>query len=165
MRIERVYQVIAHHGIVFDVGELTIQPGTCCQLRQLGLPFVHRGHDQVVEKVVELYERMQVGERPCQVRVAASRPLTREQGDLLNQQRHVISGLVGSAVGNPTGSAVAFLGGNPAGFVAGFAATGAAAWLAQKSIPTFHAGDRLVSLFAKVSGGIGPQSSSMLLIV
>ncbi|MBC3438418.1 hypothetical protein HU735_23630 [Pseudomonas sp. BW16M2] len=165
MQAQRTYQVVAHHAIVFDVSEFIIQPRTCCQLRQLGLPFVHRGHYQVVEKVVELYERMQAGDRSCQMRVAVSRPLTREQGDHLNQQRHIISGLVGGAVGKPSGAAVGFLGGNPAGVMAGFAVAGAVTWLAQKSIPTFHAGDMLVSLFAKVDGGIGPQSSSLMLII
>ncbi|QXI37197.1 hypothetical protein [Pseudomonas xantholysinigenes] len=165
MQLDRTYQVIARHAIVFDVSEFTIQPGTCCQLRQLALPFVHRGHYQVMENVVTLYERMQAKERPCHMRVAVSRPLTRQQGDDLNQQRNTVSSLVGWGAGKATGVVVLGVASATAGALAGTVAGALAAWGVQQRLPTFHAGDVLVSLFASVSGGIGPQSSSVMLIL
>ncbi|BCJ05764.1 MULTISPECIES: hypothetical protein [unclassified Pseudomonas] len=165
MQAQRTYQVIAHHAIVFDVSEFIIQPGECCQIRQTGLPWVHAGHYRVVEKMAELYDRMLAGQRPCLMTVAVSRPLTRQQGDSLNQQRYRVSGIFSTAAGKATADVALAMAGGPAAAVAGIAATGAVAWLIQNKIPTFHAGDVLASLSATVKGGIGPQSSSLMLII
>ncbi|MDH0648298.1 hypothetical protein N5D48_06965 [Pseudomonas sp. GD03858] len=165
MQVDKTYHVIASYGIAFDVHTFVIAPEQCCHLRALSLPFVHKGHYQVVEKVAELYDRMLPGKLPCHMRVAVSRPLSRLQGDLLNEQRHDILNLLGASVGQAATTLV----GGPAGFAAGLLAGGAAgttaSQLAKSRLPTFHAGDVLVSLYAQVNGGIGPQTSSMLLII
>ncbi|QXH35199.1 hypothetical protein [Pseudomonas muyukensis] len=165
MPVDKSYQVITPHGVVFDVNALVIAPEQCCHLRTLSLPFVHQGHYQVVEKVAQLYDRMLPGKLPCHMRVAVARPLSRLQGDRLNEQRHDILNLLGASVSQ----AVTTLVGGPAGFAAGLVAGGAAgtttSQLAKSRLPTFHAGDVLVSLYARVNGGIGPQTSSMLLII
>lgn len=165
MQVDKTYRVITPHGIVFDVNELVIAPEQCCHLRTLSLPFVHKGHYQVVEKVAQLYDRMLPGKLPCHMRVAVSRPLSRLQGDRLNEQRHDISDLFSTAMGQ----AVSTLVGGPMGLTAGLIAGGvtktAANQLARSRLPTFHASDVLVLLFARVNGGIGPQTSSVLLIL
>ncbi|MDH0304698.1 MULTISPECIES: hypothetical protein [unclassified Pseudomonas] len=161
MHVDKHYQVIASHGLVFDVSEFIIQPEACCHLRTLSLPFIHKAHYQVVEKVAELSDRMLPGKLPCHMRAAVSRPLSRQQGDLLNDQRHTVTNVIGALAGKTT----AVLVGGPAGFAAGLVTGGAASWGAKTSIPTFHAGDVLVLLSARVHGGIGPQSSSLLLVI
>ncbi|MCO7520123.1 MULTISPECIES: hypothetical protein [unclassified Pseudomonas] len=165
MQVDKAYQVITPHGVVFDVNALVIAPEQCCHLRTLSLPFVHKGHYQVVEKVAQLYDRMLPGKLPCHMQVAVSRPLSRLQGDRLNEQRHDISDLFSTAMGQ----AVSTLVGGPMGLTAGLIAGGvtktAANQLARSRLPTFHAGDVLVFLFARVNGGIGPQTSSVLLIL
>lgn len=165
MQAQRTYQVIAHHAIIFDVSEFIIQPGECCQIRQAGLPFVHAGHYQVVEKMAELYDRMQAGERPCHMTVAVSRPISRQQGDILNQQRQRVSTVVGWLAGKAGASVAGPLAGTPVGAITGGAVSVVAGWAMLRSIPTFHVGDVLVSLSAKVHGGIGPQTSSLMFII
>jgi len=41
--------------------------------------------------VVELYDKMLAKDLPCQMMVGISKPLTRQQGDLLNAQRTSIA--------------------------------------------------------------------------
>ena len=161
MQVDKHYQVIASHGVVFDVNEFTIQPEACCHLRTLSLPFIHKAHYLVVKKVAELYERMLPGKLACEMRAAVSRPLSRHQGDLLNDQRHTVTTVIGALAGKTTAALV----GGPAGFAAGLVTGSAASWVAKANIPTFHAGDVLVLLSARVNGGIGPQSSSLLLVI
>ena len=130
-----------------------------------GLPFVHAGHYQVVEKMAELYDRMQAGERPCHMTVAVSRPISRQQGDILNQQRQRVSTVVGWLAGKAGASVAGPLAGTPVGAITGGAVSVVAGWAMLRSIPTFHVGDVLVSLSAKVHGGIGPQTSSLMFIM
>lgn len=165
MQAQRTYQVVAHHAIVFDVSEFIIQPGECCQIRQTGLPFVHAGHYKVVEKMVELYDRMLAGERPCHMTVAVSRPISRQQGDTLNQQRQRVSTVVSSVAGKAGASVAGPLAGTPVGAITGGAVSVVVGWTMLRAIPTFHVGDVLVSLLAKVHGGIGPQTSSLMFII
>lgn len=165
MQPDRTYQVIAHHGITFDISEFTVQPGEHCQLRKLALTFVHKGHYQIVEAVAQLYDRMLAGNLPCQMKVAVSRPLTRQQGDVLNDQRSDVLTLVGAAVGKAAGTPVVGIAGTMAAGLVASAAGFAASRLAKGAIPPFHAGDVLVSLQAQVNGGIGPQRSALLLIL
>lgn len=104
MQIEKTYQRVTQHGVVFDVNELLITSEHCCHLRSMALPFVHKHHYQIIEKIAELYDRMQAGDLPCLMQVAVSRPLTRQQGDLLNEQRQSVSDLVGALAGKATAS-------------------------------------------------------------
>jgi hypothetical protein len=161
MHVDKTYQVITSHGVVFDVNEFVIAPEQCCHLRTLSLPFVRKGHYQVVEKVAELYDRMLPGKLPCHMRVAVSRPLTRQQGDVLNEQRHTITNIAGALTGKTTATLI----GGPVGFAAGVVAGGSVAWAGKNRLPTFHAGDVLAQLSARVNGGIGPQSSSLQFIL
>ncbi|MBI6899422.1 hypothetical protein JET64_21670 [Pseudomonas putida] len=165
MQPDRTYQIIAHHGIVFDVSEFIVQPNDYCRLRTLSLPSVHNKHYQVIEKAVELYERMQAGTLPCHLKLAVSRPLTRQQGDVLNNQRDNVSNIIGSLVGKAAAGALS----GPIGLVAGALAGGGVGMIttgkAKAALPTFHANDVLVSLMARVTGDIGPQSSSVMLIL
>jgi hypothetical protein len=54
MQIEKTYQRVTQHGVVFDVNELLITSEHCCQLRSMALPFVHKHHYQIIEKIAEL---------------------------------------------------------------------------------------------------------------
>jgi hypothetical protein len=49
--------------------------------------------------------------------------------------------------------------------IAGTAAGSYVNRAAKARLPTFHVGDVLVLLSAQVSGGIGPQTSTLLLIL
>ncbi|WP_411382603.1 hypothetical protein ACK3BK_13585 [Pseudomonas sp. L7] len=123
MRTEKTYHYIGHYGIAFDVSEFTIQPGECCDIRTLSLPYAHKSRHQILEKAQELYERMLPGKQ------------------------------VASGAGTLAGAAV------------GTAAGAAASWLIKGKIPTFHAGDVLVALEASVEGGIGPQHTTVMMIL
>lgn len=99
---------------------------------------------------------MQANDRPCSLRVAISSPLSRSQADLLNEQRNSVGAVFGSAVSTPIG-AVTLTGGLVVGGLVGSYVT--------SRIPTFHSGDRIVSIQAQVQGGIGPQRTNKSLII
>lgn len=88
--------------------------------------------------------------------VGISNPLTRQQGDLLNTQRMSIanlsSGVFAAAAGKFMPGAVIPVGWAVREFTLG-------------KLPTYHAGDVIVSLDAQVSGGIGPQHSASSMII
>jgi hypothetical protein len=52
---------------------------------------------------MELYEKMLPSNLPCVMTVAISKPLTRQQGELLNNQRLVIKDLIADAIAAPMG--------------------------------------------------------------
>lgn len=165
MQVEQSHQFVTPHGVVFDINTFTIPPQACCHLRALSLPFVHKHHYRVVEAVAQLYDRMLPGNLPCHMQVGVSRPLTRQQGDQLNEQRHVVSSMLGSWAGKAVAMTVSGPAGLAAGAISGGLTIYATTHLAKEKIPTFHVGDVLVLLLAQVKGGIGPQSSSALLII
>ncbi|MBC3465075.1 hypothetical protein [Pseudomonas sp. RW10S2] len=165
MRTEKTYHYIGHYGIAFDVSEFTIQPGECCDIRTLSLPYAHKSRHQILEKAQELYERMLPGKQPCRMRVVVSRALARQQADLLNEQRITLFTLIGTAVGKAAGTVVASGAGTLAGAAVGTAAGAAASWLIKGKIATFHAGDVIVALEAWVEGGIGPQHTTVMMIL
>jgi len=92
---------------------------------------------------------MQAKNLPCLMMIGISKPLTRQQGDALNAQRTTIANLAASAFTAAT-SAVA----SPYVDVPG---GGCVRMYANEILPTYHAGDVLVSIEAQVNGGIGPQ--------
>ncbi|HEK1684605.1 TPA: hypothetical protein SMR42_000916 [Pseudomonas putida] len=158
MEIDRSYRFIGHRGVTFDVIEFTVRADNCYWLNTLHIPAAGRYQYGVVGKVKELYERMQAGQLPCVMVVAVSLPLTREQGDALNSQRWTVAALVSAGGGAAVTGTVA-----PA-LVVGAAKMGTFAFVSNR-LPTFHAGDVLVSVEAKVQGGIGPQRSSTSLLL
>ena len=93
---------------------------------------------------------------PCQMMVGISKPLTRQQGDLLNTQRTSIAYLTGSVFAAAAGRFMP---------VAAFPVGWAAREFTLSKLPTYHAGDVIVSLDAQVSGGIGPQRSVSSMII
>ncbi|WP_046856521.1 hypothetical protein [Pseudomonas sp. CCOS 191] len=158
MPFEKTYHVVAQHGVAFNIFEFTVKPSERCRLNELCFPNARRHNYQIVRKVMEVYDRMHAGAFSCFISVAISLPLNRIQGDALNAQRWTITGLVSAAVG----STVGVLAG---GFISGgLAKTATAAFVASR-LPTYHSGDVLVSISAKVKGGIGPQHTSTSMIV
>ncbi|WP_419736638.1 hypothetical protein [Pseudomonas sp. COR18] len=157
MQIDRTYRIVVHRGVIFDISEFTVREDNRYQLNTLHFAAVRRHNYQIIEKVKELYDRMQARHLTCVMSVAISKPLNRDQGDMLNDQRWtvtgVISGTVGFAIGKMTHPLVALP-----------AQVGTAAFVANR-LPRYHAGDVLIALDAKVHGGIGPQHSSITLII
>ena len=88
--------------------------------------------------------------------MAISRPLTREQADWLNAQRGHIATAIGAIVGAPFKA----LGAIPA-----FLAGGVGKGITHYELDTHHAADVIVAVYARVNGGIGPQSSSSAFLI
>jgi hypothetical protein len=111
-----------------------------------------------------VYDKMQAKSLPCVMMIGISKPLTRQQGDALNAQRTKIANLAASAFGGATGTVGGLAG--PAGSVAaGTVVTAGVRSYVNDALPTYHAGDVIVSIQAQVNGGIGPQRSSESLII
>lgn len=157
MEIDRSYRFIGHRGVTFDVIEFTVRADNCCLLNTLHIPTAGQHQYRVVGKVKEVYERMQAGQLSCVMAVAVSLPLTREQGDALNSQRWTVAALVSA------GGGCSHRGGR-SGVGSWCGKMGTFAFVSNR-LPTFHAGDVLVSVEATVQGGIGPQRSSTSLLL
>lgn len=88
--------------------------------------------------------------------VGISKPLTRHQGDLLNSQRTSIANLASGVFAVATNKFM------PAAAIP-------VGWAVREftlsKLPTYHAGDVIVSLDAHVSGGIAPQHSGSSMII
>lgn len=128
---------LGHYGVHFNVTALTILPAD----RHL---------------IVDTYDRMMARQLPCEMTVAISRPLTREQAELFNTQRDRVTKVIGAIVGAPF---------TPLSKTA----AGALAWATQDfalgRLDTHHAADVIVAVHARVSGGIGPQKSSSAFLI
>lgn len=149
-------QYQAHFGIVFTATVFTVTPADRPHLREIFLCELGAGCRQAYDLIVELYDRMQAGNRPCEMLVRISKPLLREQADSLNSQRITVARLMGSAAGGalkPINSAAALIAG------------GATTYLAQNGLRSYHAGDVIFSVQASVSGGIGPQRSLKSILI
>ncbi|QXI45874.1 hypothetical protein HU763_013895 [Pseudomonas anuradhapurensis] len=159
MKFEGTYQYMGNHGIVFSVSQITLTDSERGRLRELHFGEAKRAHFQVNSKVVEIYDKVQAKNLPCVMMVGISQPLTRQQADTLNTQRTSIANLALSAFGGAARTV-----GNLAGPLAGLAA-GTAVGMGVRSyvndvLPTYHAGDVIVSIQAQVNGGIGPQRTA-----
>ncbi|MCO8162976.1 hypothetical protein NJC40_28020 [Pseudomonas sp. 21LCFQ02] len=146
----------AHFGIIFTLTKLTVMPEDRPNLRALYLCDLGAGCWQASDLIVELYDRMQAGQRPCDMLIRVSKPLLREQADALNSQRATIAKVVGSIAGTVAG---------PLGKAASIGAGGAAGYMTQRELRTYHAGDIMFSVQASVSGGIGPQRSMQSILI
>lgn len=152
-------QFIANHGIVFSVTRFSVTPSDRGGLRTLHFGEAKSAHFEVSSLLVELYDKMLAKDLPCVMMIGISNPLTRKQGDLLNDQRMSIANIT-AGIFTAAGSRVPIIG----------LATGPAAGyfgreLVKSKLPAYHAGDVIVSLDAQVSGGIGPQRSVSSMII
>lgn len=149
MNIDRT-QHIGHYGVTFTVLRFVVLPANHSALVNLCLQETGTSAKEVRQKRLHLYRKMLARDLPCKMTVAISKPLTREQADLLNTRGEIVAGLISSAVSAPMSLA------SPA---AGFAAGAAAGLIIKGIIRSYHAGDVVVGLDAQVNGGIGPQRS------
>jgi len=149
-------QFSSSHGIIFSVSRFALSADERGSLRELHFGEAKAAHYEVSNRVVELYDKMLAKDLPCQMMVGISKPLTRQQGDLLNAQRmsiaNLTSGVFAAAAGKFMPAAVIPVGWAVREFTLG-------------KLPTYHAGDVIVSLDAQVSGGIGPQHSGSSMII
>lgn len=155
MKQERT-QRLGHYGIHFDVTTLTILPADRPRLRELYLCEAGVHCWEIVNLIVATYDRMLAQQLPCEMTVAISRPLTRDHGDRLNAQRGHIATAIGAIVGAPF---------KPLGTVVAFLAGGTGKAVAHYKLGTHHAGDVIVAVYARVNGGIGPQSTSSAFLI
>jgi hypothetical protein len=104
-----------------------------------------------------VYDKMLAQNLPCLMMIGISKPLTRQQGDALNAQRTTIANLAAAAF-TAAAKAVA------PSYVAIPVGAGVRRYV-NEILPTYHAGDVLVSIEAQVNGGIGPQRTLSTLII
>ena len=157
MKLER-NQYFGHHGISFTVVHFTVEPSDRGRLRELHLYETKAAHFETSNLVVDLYDRMLAKDRPCVMMVGVSSPLTRAHADTLNEQRMSIANITAGVFG----AAARVL---PYGFVAGPVLGKAAHLFVLERLPTYHAGDVIVSVDARTNGGIGPQHSTSSMII
>ncbi|NWB26710.1 hypothetical protein HX886_07105 [Pseudomonas gingeri] len=161
MDIER-YRYQGHWGIVFHVNRFIVHPVDRIHLHNLYFCEARTAQYEVARLVVRLYEKMLAKDLPCLMKIAFSQPLTREQGDGLNEQRFLVAKLISAAFG-AMGTAA------PGRYVTKLFANASIAVstnsFIKEKLPTYHAGDIIVSLVAAVDGGIGPQQSSSSMIL
>lgn len=157
MKFERTFQYIGNHGIVFNVSQITLTDGERGRLRELHFGEAQNAHYEVNRKVVEVYDKMLAKNLPCLMMIGISKPLTRQQGDVLNAQRNKIASLAASAFAGATSYIASPYMGAPVG--------AGVRMFVNETLPTYHAGDILVSIEAQVNGGIGPQRTASTLII
>jgi hypothetical protein len=157
MKFEGTFQYMGNHGIVFNVSQITLTDSERGRLRELHFGEAKHAHYEVNSKVVEVYDKMQARGLPCVMMIGISKPLTRQQGDALNAQRTTIANLAAAAFASAA-KAVA------PPYVAASVGVGVRTY-ANEILPTYHAGDVLVSIEAQVNGGIGPQRTLSTLII
>ncbi|WP_426140678.1 hypothetical protein [Pseudomonas sp. DWP3-1-2] len=155
MKQERT-QYIGHFGVVFMLHRFTVTPSDRPGLQHLRLSESVATDYEINTLVIDLYERMQAKGLPCEMLVAISKPLLREQADRFNEQRINIVRIA-------SGSAAMLF--KPAGALASFLAGSGAGAFVDDRLRTYHQGDVVIDAHASVSGGIGPQHSSMSLLI
>ena len=157
MKLEGTFQYMGTHGIVFNVSQITLTDSERGRLRELHFGEAKGAHYEVNSKVVEVYDKMQAKSLPCVMMIGISKPLTRQQGDALNAQRTKVANLAATAFAAATTAVSSSYVGIPAG--------AGVRMYANEILPTYHAGDVLVSIEAQVNGGIGPQRTLSTLII
>ncbi len=93
---------------------------------------------------------------PCLMTVVISKPLTRKQADSLNNRNNVIKETISGAVAAPIG----LMSSKAESMV-----EKATSDLISRQLRNFQHADIIIGLEAQVSGGIGPQRSSLSLHV
>ena len=157
MKFEGTFQYMGNHGIVFNVSQVTLTDSERGRLRELHFGEAKSAHYEVNRKVVEVYDKMLAKNLPCLMMIGISKPLTRQQGDVLNTQRTKIANLAASAFAGATSYVASPYVGAPVG-------AGVRMYV-NETLPTYHAGDVLVSIEAQVNGGIGPPRTASPLII
>lgn len=157
MKFDGTFQYMGNHGIVFNVSQITLSDSDRPRLRELHFGEAKSAHYEVSSKVVEVYDKMQAKNLPCLMMIGISKPLTRQQGDVLNAQRTTVANIAASVFTSATSAVATPYVGVPLG--------AGVRLYANKILPTYHAGDVLVSIEAQVNGGIGPQRSGTSLII
>ncbi|NVZ91260.1 hypothetical protein HX813_23795 [Pseudomonas yamanorum] len=157
MKFEGTFQYMGNHGIVFNVSQITLTDSERGRLSELHFGEAKSAHYEVNRKVVEVYDKMLAKNLPCLMMIGISKPLTRQQGDVLNAQRTQIANLAASAFAGATSYIASPYVGAPVG-------AGVRMYV-NDTLPTYHAGDILVSIEAQVNGGIGPQRTVSTLII
>ena len=89
---------------------------------------------------------------PCVMTVVVSKPLTRKQANSLNNRNNLIKEIISGAVAAPVG----IISSKAESIV-----ENAFSDLISRRICNFHSADIVIGLDAQVSGGIGPQRSSV----
>ena len=164
MKVEGTFQYMTPQGIVFSVSQITLTDSERGRLRELHFGEAKSAHYQVNSKVVEVYDKMQAKNLPCVMMIGISKPLTRQQADALDAQRTKLANLAASAFGGAAGT-VGGLAGPVGSFAAGTVVTAGVRSYVNDALPTYHAGDVIVSIQAQVNGGTGPQRTSESLII
>ncbi|MDY0835538.1 hypothetical protein [Pseudomonas sp. SED1] len=156
MKFDGTFQYLGNHGIVFNVSQITLTDSDRGRLSELHFGEAKSAHYEVNRKVVEVYDKMLAKNLPCQMMIGISKPLTRQQGDTLNAQRTKIANLAATAFGSAATVASPYA----------VAPVGVGVRMyVNEILPTYHAGDVLVSIEAQVNGGIGPQRTVSTLII
>lgn len=155
MNIERT-QYIGHYGVTFTVNRFTVLPAHKHALANLCLLEAGASANEVRYRLADLYEKMLARDLPCKMTVAISKPLSRQQADLLNERGTIVALLLAGAFSvpiHPLSKPVA-------------RTIGATVGLITKSIiRSYHAGDVIVGIKAEVNGGIGPQRSMSAMVI
>ena len=155
MNLERT-QYIGHYGVTFTVIRLIVLPANRQALANLCVLEAGASANEVRYRLVDLYEKMLARDLPCKLTVAISKPLTRQQEDLLNERGTIIAILLTGVFNVPIHPFS-----KPAARV-----VGATVGLITKSIiRSYHAGDVVIGFEAQVDGGIGPQRSMSALVI
>ncbi|MFK1173994.1 hypothetical protein ACIUZO_16925 [Pseudomonas aeruginosa] len=149
MDIERTH-IHSQHGINFSLAIIRLVWAERSRLLHMKYCPSAKASHAVADLAVEIFDRMQAKDRACVLKVFVSLPLTRTQADSLNQQRVTIAGVIGG---------LAAVAGKHINTFVGIGSGLAVRWATQESLPTYHAGDVIVSVEGEVSGGIGPQHS------
>ncbi len=89
---------------------------------------------------------------PCLMTVAISKPLTRKQADSLNNRNNVVKEAISGAVAAPIG----IISSKAESLIENFTRD-----LISRQLRNFQRADIIIGLEARVSGGIGPQRSSL----
>ncbi|HBO5410045.1 TPA: hypothetical protein SL686_000775 [Pseudomonas aeruginosa] len=149
MDIERTH-IHSQHGINFSLAIIRLVWAERSRLLHMKYCPSAKASHAVADLAVEIFDRMQAKDRACVLKVFVSLPLTRTQADSLNQQRVTIAGVIGG---------LAAVAGKRINTFVGIGSGLAVRWATQEGLPTYHAGDVIVSVEGEVSGGIGPQHS------
>nr|WP_262381178.1 MULTISPECIES: hypothetical protein [unclassified Pseudomonas] len=103
-------------------------------------------------RLQSLYERMLAQDLPCFMTAVISKPLTRKQADSLNNRNNVIKEVISGAIAAPIG----LISSKAESLV-----EKATSDLISRQLRNFQRADIIIGLEARVSGGIGPQRSSL----
>ncbi|WLH79634.1 MULTISPECIES: hypothetical protein [unclassified Pseudomonas] len=147
MHIEKT-QHIGHYGVIFKVIRFTVLPGNRHALANLCLPEAKTAAQQVRDQIRNLYEKMLAKDFPCEITVAISNPLRRNQADRLNDQNILIKQIISGAISTP-------------GIVISAVTAGFVGDTISNKLRKYHTGDIIIGLEASVKGGIGPQHSTL----